>query len=358
MSSNHTLSICIGTLNRASFLKETLESIGRQAKPDEVEIVIVDGASTDDTEQTVRRFEASWGVVRYVRREKNYGVDRDYDQAVEAASGKYCWLLSDDDPLKPGAIAKVLQRCREGHDLIIANGESRTVDLSGVLEERRLEITTDQIYTAAECDKLLTDVGWFLSYIGCIIVKRSLWRSRERGPYFDSLFIHVGVILQAPLEGTACVVAEPLITIRQGNSATWNARSFEVWMVKWPALVWSFPHIADSTKTAITRRFPWSSPKPLLIFRARGEYSVKEYKTWVEPNCPNLGYRFIARLIAKAPQTILYHVASMYLDQVVKIQPRYTMPLYELRHLREIRYGRFSTREQKLGRVASFEAHR
>jgi abequosyltransferase len=47
------LSICIATLNRARFLKETLARILGQAS-DEVEVVIVDGASSDGTEEVVR----------------------------------------------------------------------------------------------------------------------------------------------------------------------------------------------------------------------------------------------------------------------------------------------------------------
>ena len=42
------LSICIATYNRADFIGETLDSIIRQLT-DEVEIVVVDGASTDAT---------------------------------------------------------------------------------------------------------------------------------------------------------------------------------------------------------------------------------------------------------------------------------------------------------------------
>ena len=71
--------------------------------------------------------------------------------------------------------------------------------------------------------------------------------SREREPYFGTEFIHVGVIFQAPLPGTASghLDAPGLDPVRHGQ---WTARSFEIWMFKWPELVWSFPGFSDDGK--------------------------------------------------------------------------------------------------------------
>ena len=80
------LSICIATLNRASFLRETLDNILPQTT-DGVEVVVVDGASTDNTREVVQQAAARFGRLRYVRLEKKGGVDQDYCKAVELASG-------------------------------------------------------------------------------------------------------------------------------------------------------------------------------------------------------------------------------------------------------------------------------
>ena len=42
------LSICIATMNRAGYLRETLEGLARQSAP-ELEVVVLDGGSTDAT---------------------------------------------------------------------------------------------------------------------------------------------------------------------------------------------------------------------------------------------------------------------------------------------------------------------
>ncbi len=113
------LSICIATLNRARFLKEMLDGILDQAS-DEVEVVIVDGASSDGTEEVVHGLQRRFPCIRYIRREKAMGVDRDFDYAVQHAIGEYCWVLCDDDVLKPGAVAKVLSR-HEGSTVFLSS---------------------------------------------------------------------------------------------------------------------------------------------------------------------------------------------------------------------------------------------
>jgi len=116
------LSICIATYNRAGFIGETLDSILHQLT-DEVEIVVVDGASTDATPTVMERYAADCPGLRYVRLPAKGGVDQDYCKAVECARGEYCWLFPDDDLFKPGAVKRVLDELRNGPCLVIVNAE-------------------------------------------------------------------------------------------------------------------------------------------------------------------------------------------------------------------------------------------
>src|SRR5262245_45616795 len=101
------LSFCIATYNRAAFLKDALEAIVTQAT-DDCEIVISDNASTDDTEEVVSGFKNRCAFLRYFKQDKNVGPDRNFDNAVALARGEFCWLMADDDMLKPGAVARIL----------------------------------------------------------------------------------------------------------------------------------------------------------------------------------------------------------------------------------------------------------
>lgn len=304
------LSICIATRNRGAFIGATLESIINQVT-DEVEIVVLDGASTDDTGEVIRRYQQRYPGLRYFRQNTNSGIDRDFAQAVDLARGEYCWLFSDDDVLKPGAIRTVLDTLRANYSLVIVNSEVRSADLRTVLEPQRIPCVDDRIYESKDSDRLLIDVANYLTFIGCVVIKRALWVTRDKAEYFGSYFIHVGVIFQQPLPGNTLVMAKPLIVIRYAN-ASWLSRYFEVWMFKWPELIWSFSSVPEMVKARVCSQEPWRNPKRLFLFRAKGSYSQREYTELLKPRLTSVRERAVSRACAYLPGRFANFIAFVY----------------------------------------------
>lgn len=288
------LSVCVATFNRAGFILETLEALASELTAD-VELLVVDGASTDGTPDIMADFVRRHPEVVYRRQPVNGGVDQDFDIAVQFARGEFCWLMSDDDLIVPGAIAAVLARLDSGPDLLVVNAEIWSRDLAVQLKACHLEVPADREYGVTEQQQLFIDTGGYLSFIGGVVVRRSLWLSRARKPYYGTLFIHVGVLFQRPPLQRAAVMARPLIRIRYGN-ASWSARSFEIWIRKWPQLVWSFPLLTDDTKSRVTPREPATKARTLLWYRAVGAYGPPECRSLQgQPHHP------LASAIARLP---------------------------------------------------------
>jgi abequosyltransferase len=302
------LSICIATLNRAAFIGETLDTIVGQLQPG-TELVIVDGASTDGTDAVVAPYVAIDPRVRYVRLAKNSGVDQDYDLAVQHARGTYCWLMTDDDLLKPGAISRVLSLLDGRRELILVNAEVRTADFASPISAL-VHADSDREYAPENADRLLEDTAQALSFIGCVVIRREFWLSRDRAAYYGSLFVHVGVIFQSrtPL---AYALSDSLIAIRYGN-AMWTARGFEIWMFKWPSLVWSFPGISDASKSRICAREPWRQLRKLWLYRGTGGYAITEYQRFLAGQSIATLPKIASRAIARMPSCIANALASVY----------------------------------------------
>jgi len=297
------LSLCIATLNRARYLGQTLQCIVSQADPD-IEVVILDGGSSDETAQVVDSFRGSLPSLQYKRKSEPGGVDRDFDEAVELASGSYCWLMSDDDLLRPGTVRTVLTRLSgRALSVIVVNAAVYNEDFSELIHERMIEVAEDREYGSCDDERLFIDAARYLSYIGAVIVQRDLWRARARTPYYGSQFIHVGVLFQAPLPRVA-LLAEPLILIRYGN-ASWSARAFEIWMFKWPDLIWSFGRFSRHAKAAVCPREPWRDLKTLLLYRAKGAYSLREYRIWIKPRLQAEPIRWMALGVACLPGALI-----------------------------------------------------
>lgn len=293
------LSICIATLNRAAFLGETLESIAAQAS-ESIELVILDGGSKDATPTIIETYGRRFSRFKYIRQEFPGGVDQDFNRAVEEASGDYCWLMSDDDLLKPGAIQEVLKRLLLDPDLVVVNAEVRDPNLFHLLRERMMPLKEDLLLGPESRAELFAAAADYLSFIGGVVIRRSLWNSRDRQRYFGTLFVHVGVIFQAPLPAKAILLADPLISIRYGN-ALWSAKSFEIWMFKWPALIWSFDGLEDSVKRGVCPREPWKKLGRLIRFRGTGGYALAEYRTWISGRAVPLLHKWMLGMIARIP---------------------------------------------------------
>lgn len=295
------LSICIATYNRAQYIGETLDSIIPQLD-DDVELLVVDGASTDNTEAVVQRYADPH--IRYVRLPVKGGVDQDYCKAVELARGEFCWLFTDDDLLRPGAIAAVKTAIRAGYCMVIVNSEIRNRTLDVVLAKQRIVMGEDKSYAPHDMDSLFVDAMACLSFIGAVVIRRDVWMAREQKPYCGTEFVHIGVIFQRPLTEPVLIVAEPYVLIRYGN-AQWKPRNFDIWMFNWPRLVWSFDHISRQAKLKVCKREPWRDFTSLIFQRSVGAYDADTYRQHFAAAQARPIWKLCAWLIAIFPRKII-----------------------------------------------------
>ena len=102
-----TVSVVIPTHSRPQLLPRAIESAF--AAGTDVEVVVVDDASTDETAAVCRTF----NNLTYVRLDQNHGVAGARNAGVLASSGAYIALLDDDDVRLPGTLDLQLARLRE-----------------------------------------------------------------------------------------------------------------------------------------------------------------------------------------------------------------------------------------------------
>lgn len=95
------VSIVIPTFNRSALLIEALESISKQSYKN-LEVVIVDDASTDDTNKKIAEF--SGLNIIYQKLEKNIGYIAARNKGIDLASGSYISFLDSDDRMLPDKI--------------------------------------------------------------------------------------------------------------------------------------------------------------------------------------------------------------------------------------------------------------
>ncbi len=231
------LSICIPTFNRSRFLRELLESLLPQLAstaphPANIELLVSDNHSTDDTAGLVASFQTLGLPLRYLRNETNVGADGNFLRCLSLAQGKYVWVLGDDDLVMPGAIAALLSLLAQGEasedfDLIYLSSFGFTGTLPRLppapTREDRFgrfaEIVTDGAY-------LLEKVNALIGLISVVIINRDRLARTQHPPLsklHDTNLLQVGWIF--PLLHRRCRVLyvwQRLLGYRHFNSGGWG----------------------------------------------------------------------------------------------------------------------------------------
>jgi abequosyltransferase len=184
------LSIPIPVYNFVEFLPETLDSILSQEGVGEVEVLVVDGASTDGTPELMARICAQHPNVRYYRLPEKGGIDRDMAKSVELAQGEYCWLFSGDDIMAPGAVRAVLSEIETGHDVYILKHMECFKDMRPLMEYPVLEPDIAGVFELSDAAqridyfKRARNSEAFFSFMGGLVVNRPAWNRVPLNPDF------------------------------------------------------------------------------------------------------------------------------------------------------------------------------
>lgn len=157
-----SVSICIPTYNHGRFIADALQSAMAQSYGD-LEIIVLDNASEDDTREVVARIAANDPRVRYVRHPQNMGAIRNLNACIEYAQGKYIKFLLADDLLEPGCVAAMVDVLDRSPGVSLV-GCARTLTDENITPERIARVRSDVVCIAGP--KMIAECFFFGNRIG------------------------------------------------------------------------------------------------------------------------------------------------------------------------------------------------
>ncbi len=120
-NSSPRISVIMPVYNAAGFVTEAIESALNQEGVD-LELVIVDDQSSDNTVEVITRISDQDSRVRVIQLSKNQGPAAARNAAIDAARGEWIALLDADDLYVPGRLSSLLKIAEaEGLDFIADN---------------------------------------------------------------------------------------------------------------------------------------------------------------------------------------------------------------------------------------------
>ena len=105
-SARPAVTVIIPTFNRASIVGRAIRSVLAQTYRD-WELIVVDDASTDGTEEVVKRFQDQ--RIKYILHDQNRRVSAARNTGIRGAQGEYVSFLDDDDEWLPEKLQKELE---------------------------------------------------------------------------------------------------------------------------------------------------------------------------------------------------------------------------------------------------------
>ena len=221
------LTIAIPTYNRSSYLKKSLENISEEILENnlnkEIEVIISDNFSDDNTIEVAYEFTYRFKFIRYSRNSYNMGPDQNFIKCRNLANGRFLLLLGDDDLFVKGGIKTIVDLIKKNKllSLIVINSHKKVVspNIRGTDEEFCFRKPAKLIFS--DKDDFLTTIDPDpLTFMSSLIFNMQVLENIEN--YTEgtgSHFIHTIWLLKVlKINANVLVFPEPLIIAGEAES--------------------------------------------------------------------------------------------------------------------------------------------
>jgi glycosyltransferase involved in cell wall biosynthesis len=187
----------------------------------DVELIVSDNQSTDDTASIVTELQQSFPYIRYHKQEKNLGADGNFLWCFENASGKHIWIFGDDDILLDGKLLHIISILKETEpDLMYISGYGYSGDNYIMEKPINPPLKKRPPYNIYQNPKaFLKRVHYFLTFTtGNIIRKDNLPKDFNATKFIGTNLIQLGWIIEAFINGSKFVYINELCLAAKTNN--------------------------------------------------------------------------------------------------------------------------------------------
>jgi GT2 family glycosyltransferase len=193
------ISVVVINYNGAAWLERCLRSVQEQTIFPQLEIILADNASPDQSDQLAGQIMHEWPRARVVRNGTNLGYSEGNNRGAEHARGQYLFFLNNDTWLEPDCLERLLHEVRAAdaavatplvmdyvNNLVQTAGEGG-FDAFGFLSHQTDWSVRREIFVASGCSLLIQadlfrKLGGFDSLFFMYADEFDLcWRARAAG---------------------------------------------------------------------------------------------------------------------------------------------------------------------------------
>lgn len=234
INNNPLISIAMATYNGSSYLANQLDSIISQTYKN-IEIIIVDDCSNDDTIMIIRQYQKQYRNIRLIQNPINLGIVKSFGTALTLCGGEYIALCDQDDVWFSDKLEKLLDNI--GHNLLIHSDT--------VLVDKNMQVIASSGIQSTKTDKFKCDFEDYLisnNVTGCtaLFTKRLCELAL---PIPEGFYIHDHYLaIIASFYGSIKFLDAPLVYYRQHDNNSIGAKraGFESFILNCEAVARSY----------------------------------------------------------------------------------------------------------------------
>ena len=214
------LSVAIPAYSRRFELEYCLEKFASQIigkYESDIEILVSDDCSPDDSLAVIREYALKHNFIRYRRYQANIGLERNLIACTNGCSGEFLWIFGDDDFLEDGCLDFVMDLLRGNqYDFLVLNRTRRSFDLSKLISDNWMRLVPSKTYEFSGLREFCLSHG-FISIIGFIsvnIFRRKLFQAIDASKYMGTMYPQLGAMVEAFHDRKTLLVGRPLVCHR------------------------------------------------------------------------------------------------------------------------------------------------
>lgn len=209
------LTVVIPSYNVEVYLEDCLESFVNSEVMEEIEVLIVNDGSTDQTEQIGKRYEKKYPDTFRVITKVNGGHGSTINRGIEEAKGKYFKVVDGDDWVDTRNFIKLVKKLMETDADLVANNYTWMNHTSGLPEKRQEypfeKVEYNKLYPFSEIADT-TEIGMHAMTVKTELLRRAGEKIDEHTFYVDVEYI----IFPIPYVQTVLFLEESVYRYRLG----------------------------------------------------------------------------------------------------------------------------------------------
>jgi glycosyltransferase involved in cell wall biosynthesis len=217
------VSVVVPAYNNAEYIERTVDSILAQTYTD-LEVIIADHASTDDTWGVIQQY-GSDSRVTLLTTEAGGGALRNWNRVSQAATAAYLKLVCGDDLLESTIVERQLEALEAHPSATLAASAREIIDVNdkAIIRARGLAGLKGLVPGRVALRRTVIKGSNIFGEPACVMMRREVL---ARVGWWDSTFpylIDEMTYAKVLLEGDLVAVPEPLAGFRVSNSQ-WSVR--------------------------------------------------------------------------------------------------------------------------------------